>query len=147
MTRSFPFGSGTGTTTGITALGANSFTIGNNAETNTNGAAYHYVAFNDVGGSTVSSTYTGNGVDNRNIGGLAFQPDYLVVRANDTGTARQGHHRIGALTGNASQFWAGTANSNNAIQALQAAGFQVGTDASVNANGPTYHYMAMKNTG
>jgi large repetitive protein len=51
------------------------------------------------------------------------------------------------LTGGNSLFWAATGNSNNGIQALQANGFQVGTDGSVNANGPTYHYLAFKNTG
>ena len=38
------------------------------------------------------------------------------------------------------------ANTNNGIQALQANGFQLGTDASVNASGPTYHYIAVRNT-
>jgi hypothetical protein len=147
MTRSFPFGTGTGSTTAITGFAANGFTVGNSAETNTNGTTYHYVAFNDVAGSVASNTYAGNGGDNRNIGGLAFQPDYLMIRSGDTVIGRAGHQRAASLTGNASQFWTATANSTNAIQALQATGFQVGTDTSVNANGPTYHYMAFRNTG
>ncbi len=105
------------------------------------------LAFNDVAGSSLSSTYAGNGADNRNIGGVGFQPDYLLIRANDTATARAGHHRPASLTGTASQFWNNTANSTNGIQAIQATGFQVGTDTSVNANGPTYHFMAFRNTG
>jgi hypothetical protein len=147
MTRSYAFSTGTGSTTAITSLDAAGFTVGNAAETNTNGTAYHYVAFNDVAGSVLGGAYAGNNTDNRNINTVGFQPEYLMIRANDTGTSRSGHQRPGSLTGTASQFWANTANSTNAIQALQATGFQVGTDASVNANGPTYHFMAFKNTG
>jgi hypothetical protein len=147
MTRSFAFSTGTGLTTAITALDANGFTVGNAAETNSNGTTYHYAAFNDVAGSVLTGTYTGNGTDNRDLATVGFQPDYLMIRANDTGTSRSGHQRPGSLSGTASQFWANTANSTNAIQALQATGFQLGTDASVNANGPTYHFIAFKNTG
>ena len=35
MTRSFPFSSGTGTTTGVTGMAADGFTVGNSAEANT----------------------------------------------------------------------------------------------------------------
>jgi hypothetical protein len=147
MTRSFPFGSGTGTTNAITGLLADGFSVGNSGETNTTGTTYHYVAFNDVAGSVLAGTYLGTGVDNRNVGGVGFQPEYLMIRANDTAVARAGSHRAGSLTGTASQFWTAAVNSTNAIQALQATGFQVGTDTSVNASGPTYHYLAFKNTG
>ncbi len=147
MTSSFPFGSGTGTATAITGLLADGFSVGNAGETNITGTSYHYLAFNDVAGSVLAGTYLGTGLDNSNIGGVGFQPEYLMIRANDTVVARAGHHRSGSLTGMASQFWNAAVNSTNAIQALQATGFQVGTDASVNAIGTTYHYMAFKNTG
>jgi hypothetical protein len=147
MTSSFPFGSGTGTPTAITGLLADGFSVGNAGETNTTGTSYHYAAFNDVAGSVLAGTYLGTGIDNSNIGGVGFQPEYLMIRANDIAVARAGSHRPASTAGMASQFWAATANSTNAIQALQASGFQVGTDASVNAIGPNYHYMAFKNTG
>ena len=147
MTTSFPFGSSTGTANAITGLAADGFTVGNAGEANASGTVYHYASFNNVAASVLAGSYTGNGIDNRNITGVGFQPEYLMIRANDTGTARSGHHRPASLTGTGSQFWAATANSTNAIQALSATGFQVGTDTSVNANGPTYHYMAFKNTG
>jgi hypothetical protein len=147
MTTSFPFGAGTGTANAITALQADGFTVGNAGEVNANGTTYHYAAFNDVAGSVLAGTYSGDGLDNRNIGGVGYQPEYLMVRANDTGTSRAGAHRAASVTGMGSQFWSASFNSTNAIQALQATGFQVGTDTSVNASGPTYHYMAFKNTG
>jgi hypothetical protein len=149
MTTTFRFDGGTGIANVVNSLDADGFTVGNAPEANTNGTTYHYVAFNDVAGSVVKSNYIGNGVDNRNIGGVGFQPDYVMIRANDTATARSGQHLPASLSGGNSLFWANTANTNNGIQALQAGGFQVGTDASVNAgpSGPTYHYIAFKNTG
>ena len=70
-----------------------------------------------------------------------------MIRANDTATSRQGHQRSASLAGGSSQFWAGVANTTNGIQLLQADGFQVGSDASVNGSSPTFHYLAFKNTG
>ena len=145
MTSSFRFDSATNTANAINSLDSDGFTVGNAAEANTNGTVYHYVATNEVVGSVKKGSYTGSNTDNRNLTGVGFEPDFLMIRANDTATARQGHHRAGSLTGGNSQFWVNTANSANAIQLLQADGFQVGTDASVNANGPTYHYLAFDN--
>jgi len=146
MTRSFRFQAHTGSANVVNSLDATGFTVGNAAEANANGTTYHYVAFNDVAGSVNKGSYTGNGADNRNLATVGFQPDYMMIRANDTGTARAGHHRPASLGGGSSQFWSNAANTNNGIQALQANGFQVGTDTSVNANGPTYHYIALRNT-
>jgi hypothetical protein len=146
MTRSFRFEAHTGSAAVINSLDTNGFTVGNAPEANANGTTYHYVAFNDVAGSVNKGSYTGNNVDNRNINTVGFQPAWMMIRANDTGTARAGHHRPASLGGTNSQFWSNTANSNNGIQALLANGFQLGTDPSVNANGPTYHYLALRNT-
>lgn len=145
MTTSFRFDAGTGIANVINSLDANGFTVGNAAEANTNATVYHYVAFNDVAGSVKKGSYSGTGAT-QSIASVGFQPDYVMVRANDTATARNGHHRPAALGGANSQFWGATANSATGILALQADGFQVGADASVNASGPTYHYIAFKNT-
>jgi hypothetical protein len=147
MTRSFAFSTGTGATNAITALDSDGFTVGNAGETNTNGTTYHYAAFDDVPDSVLAGSYTGTGIDNSSIGTVGFQPGYLMIRANDTLISRSGHHRPASLSGGASQFWAATANSTNGIQALEPAGFQLGTDGSVNALSTTYHYIAFKNTG
>jgi hypothetical protein len=146
MTTSFRFEAHTGSANVINSLNATGFTVGNSADANTNGVTYHYVALNAVAGSVTKGNYAGNGADNRNINTVGFQPDWMMIRANDTATARAGHHRPASLGGGNSQFWQNAANTNNGIQALQAAGFQLGTDASVNANGPTYHYIALRNT-
>jgi hypothetical protein len=147
MSTSFKFGSVTGTSSGIDSLDGNGFTVGSAAETNTNGTTYHYVAFNQVAGSIKRGTYTGNAQDNRNVTGVGFQPDYVMVRPNDTATARKGRHRPAALGGTSSQFFTADANDALGIKALQSDGFQVGTDGSVNANNVNYHYIAFTNTG
>jgi len=146
MTTSFRFGSGTSVANAVNIFDSDGFTVGNGAEANTNGTVYHYVAFNEVAGTIQRASYTGNNTDNRAITGVGFQPDYMMIRANDTATARVGRHRPAALTGTSSQFFSAAANDAAGIKALQSDGFQVGTNANVNANGVTYHYIAFQNT-
>lgn len=146
MTRAFQFNADTGTTTRITSLDADGFTVGNSAEVNANGSTYHYIAFNDVAGTIDTGSYTGNGADNRNYTGVGFQPGYVMIRSGDTGTARRGHHRTAAISGDDTLFFDNFANMTNRIQALLSNGFQLGTDTAVNAFGVGYHYLALANT-
>ncbi len=146
MTTTFRFGSGTAVANAVNSLDAGGFTVGNAADANTNGTVYHYIAFNEVAGAIKRASYTGNNTDNTNISGVGLQPEYVMIRANDTATAREGRHRPAALTGTSSQFFSNTANDVVGIKALQSDGFQLGTNVNVNANGVTYHYIAFKNT-
>lgn len=145
MSRTHQYDGGTGVTTGVTAFGADGFTVGNSAQVNSNGVAYHYVAFNDVANSIDIGSYTGNAADNRAIA-TGFQPDYALVRADDTATARPAVHRPSSLTGDNTLQFAATAVGNNRIQALQATGFQVGTNGDVNANTVAYYYLAVRSS-
>jgi hypothetical protein len=145
MSRTFRFENGTGVTSGVTAFGADGFTLGNSAEVNSNGVAYHYIAFNDVANSIDVGSYTGNGTDNRSLA-TGFQPEYALIRADDTGTQRSGVHRPASFTGASSLEFGATAASTNRLQALQATGFQVGTNGDVNANGDDYYYLAVRSS-
>jgi hypothetical protein len=147
MSSTFQFNADTGAADRITSLDADGFSVGANAGVNANTTTYHYVAFNEVAGTTDVGSYVGDGVSGRNVTGVGFVPDYMVVRANDTATARRASHRPAAVTGTSSMVFDAASNLTTAIRALQADGFQLGTDASVNASGPTYHYLAFKNTG
>ena len=49
---------------------------------NRTGTTYHYVAWNEIPGKVDVGTYTGNGADNRNITGVGFQPDFVMVQTN-----------------------------------------------------------------
>lgn len=146
MTRGFQFDNDTGTTTRITSLDADGFSVGNSAEANTNGTVYHYIAFNEAAGSVKKGSYAGTGAS-KAVTGVGFSPLYAMVRANDTATARRGHQRSAATAGTESQFFTNLANITTGITSLLADGFQVGTDASVNANVATYHYLAFRNAG
>jgi predicted ribosomally synthesized peptide with SipW-like signal peptide len=147
MTRAFAFDSGTGSTTQITSLDANGFSLGTDSAVNTNGTAYHYIAFEDATGTSKVGTYTGNATAGRSITGTGFQPSFVLVRANDTATSRAGRQRPASLTGTNSQGFNALANVTTSITALQSNGFQVGNDASVNANSVAYYYLTLKDVG
>jgi hypothetical protein len=92
-----------------------------------------------------SGTYTGNGTDNRNITGVGFQPDVVIVKASTTEISVM---RTSTMTGDNTKPLSGATNlQSNRIQALQSNGFQVGTDPQVNQGGgspPTYYWIAFK---
>ena len=74
--------SGGASTNYITALGSDGFTVGTDTRVNREGDLYHYVAWTEVPGKVDVGTYTGNGADNRNIPGVGFQPDFVMVQTN-----------------------------------------------------------------
>lgn len=127
----------------IQALESDGFQIGTNAEVNSAGVLYTYFAFKNTSGQFVESSYSGNGLDNRSITGLGFRPGLVWIK--QTG-AVGGVHRGANLSGDNTQYFTATANLNDAIQALEANGFQVGQNSTVNANGVTYRYAAWKTT-
>ena len=144
MTSTFEFDADTGAAGQVTSLDADGFSVGGADEVNKSGATYHYLAFNEVPGSIDVGSYTGNGTDNTSITGVGFQPNYLMVRANDTTAAKEGDHRPASMTGTDSLF-DNDPNIATGTKALESDGFKLGTDASVNASGTTYHYIAFKN--
>jgi hypothetical protein len=143
MTRTFTFGADTGSTTGITSLDATGFSVGNSTSVNTNAATYYYVAWNQDVDEMKTASYTGTGASH-SITGVGFQPAFVMVHANDTTTGRAGAMRSSSLAGTASQLFTATANETTGITALQSDGFQVGTSATVDNSGTTYHYVAFK---
>jgi hypothetical protein len=146
MARTYGLEANTGVTTGVSSLDADGFSVGNAVETNANGVTYHYVAFNDVANSVDVGSYAGNNTDDRAITAVGFQPEYVLIRPDDTATGRPAVARPSALAGDSTLFFTATAASNNQIQALQASGFQVGTSGNVNANGVTYHSLAVRSS-
>ena len=129
--------------TWIPSLNVDGFTVGTDDRVNKAAIIYHYVAWNEIAGLLDIGSYTGNGVDNRNITGVGFQPEWVVVKNTAGDSAVQHFESQGVVTDSSSLF---TANSfvTNRIQQLQADGFQVGKDNDVNAAGKTYTYMAWR---
>jgi hypothetical protein len=153
MTSSFRFDADTGAANRISSLDADGFTVADGAEANDTGT-YHYVAFNEVAGSIDTGTYTGNASADRSITSVGFQPEYVAVRSSKTtSSGTEGNHRPASLLGDASQQFDGGSNGANVtaspfgIRGLTADGFRVGSNAAVNENTTSYHYIAFRNTG
>ncbi len=122
------------------------FRVGTGAEVNSSAASsnYYWIALKNLTGSIYTSSYAGDGTDNRNIvAGDTFTPDYAWTK--HTG-ANQGVNRYSHQTGDLSQTFQGT-GTVNIIQALNSTGFQVGSHAYVNTNGSgtqNYGYLNLK---
>jgi hypothetical protein len=145
MGATFRFDETAAAANGVTSLDPNGFSVGNSTQTNVNARTYHYVAWNEVHGLMQENVYNGTGGDNRNIGGVTFQPSYAIVRSSTNGTVcDRGVHRPASLVGDTSAYFTNIANAANVIQALTATGFQVGTDCKVNTNGKPYYWMAFR---
>ncbi len=127
----------------IQALQADGFQVGSAAVVNASGTTYHYIAW-AASTHVVTASYTGNSVDNRSITGVGFQPLVAWVKRSATSV---GVWRPASLSGDATLFWAATAANSDRIQALQADGFQVGTNAQVNTSLGTYYYLALRDGG
>lgn len=123
----------------IQALQPDGFQVGKSSQVNAEDVTYHYAAWKGIAGQMTSGSYTGDGSDNRSIAGLGFAPEYVVVKADSTAT---GAHRPQSLTGDSTLNFNSSANFANGIQALEADGFQVGTNTKVNQNGVTYWWAA-----
>lgn len=128
----------------VQSLDADGFTIGTKSNVNQNGAAYYWQAMkaSQTPGLAVGS-YTGNGTDNRSITGVGFRPDVVLLKAANTADQVW---KPASLAGDASLIGSGIGVAVNHIQAFEADGFQIGTDARVNATGVTYWYLAWYET-
>ena len=103
------------------------------------GTTYHYVAWNEIPGKIDVGTYTGNGADNRNITGVGFQPDFVMVQTNSGGPPHGG-----ALDGDGAldrhlALLQRDRQPDQPDSMLQPDGFQVGSAPESNGNGSDLH--------
>ena len=124
----------------IQSLTATGFTIGTNARVNTAGVSYEWMAFRAQSGLLRVGTYTGNG-SSQAIAGLGFSPEYAAVFSPGASNAVQ---RYSGMT-TSFQFDADAGNATR-ITSLNADGFSVGNQNTVNTNGTVYHYVAFNDT-
>lgn len=123
----------------ITSLDSDGFSVGSSALANGNGATVYYTALGGSLNIDVGS-YTGNGVDDRNIS-VAIDPDFVWVwRDSDNPEFRVTSYASSLIFENVFS----DALVDNAIQALGTGSFQVGTHQHVNSNGVTYYYLAVQ---
>lgn len=118
-------------------LNSDGFTVG--ATNNTNGGAYYYVAFKSLATKLFVGQFTGNGTDNRNITGVGFEPDFVMVKQTSATVAL---FNTTEMYGDYSSLTTATASAVNHIQSLDADGFQVGNSTSINVNGIVNYYFA-----
>lgn len=97
----------------------------------------------DEGTLINSGSYTGNGVDNRTVTDLGFQPDVVIIKGNLKQVAVM---RTSSMTGDQTKPMLGdTAVGPNMIQNLLGDGFELGTSVRVNTSGVQYYWIAFKN--
>lgn len=90
-----------------------------------------------------SGSYAGTGVA-QSISGLGFQPKVVIIK----GGANVAVISIDAFGADQTKTMVGAnALATGRITSLDAGGFSVGTDAQVNANGTTYHWLALGDNG
>jgi hypothetical protein len=89
-------------------------------------------------------TYQGNSTDNQSITGGTFQ--LLMVWLKRAG-AQGGVWRPASIVGDHALYCDATAFTTLRIEALQADGFQVGTNATANDNGSAYYCPAPRHGG
>jgi hypothetical protein len=135
----------------IPSLDADGFTVqvgtDSQEDMNASGVSYNYIAFNQLAGKIKVGEYTGNGSDNRDITGVGFQPEYVLLQTYNGGD--QVIQRSDQMVGDNSIDFYGALVANR-IQSLISDGFQVGNDARVNQSDTPdemYAYVAFNITG
>lgn len=132
-------------TDAILSLDADGFSYGTSNNINGNTSTHFYIAIKDDGaGDFKVGTFTGNGADGKAITGLGFQPNYVLVKPNDTIV---GASKYSTGTNSSMQFSGG--NRTDLIVSLDADGFTVndgsGSGANlVNRNAVTHYWFAIK---
>jgi hypothetical protein len=135
------------TTNGFT-LGSNQFSVGSNANVNTNLVVYHYLIHDTDNTILRTGSYVGNDADDRNITvATGYQPDMVIILAAvSTGINAV---PIWAASKGGDNYWGYGSSSlfgftANGIQGVFADGFQVGSAANTNKSGTTFYYWAWK---
>lgn len=136
---------GTWTTNILQGVGSDTFQIGSDVRVNRAATNYVWWAFKQNTSNFRTGKYTGNATDSRDIKINGTFPPWFVFTKVQTGAGALGAIRPAGLTGDSSfEFSAGLLTDR--IQALNADGFQVGTQASVNSNTQTYYYFVFRGT-
>jgi uncharacterized repeat protein (TIGR01451 family) len=125
----------------LQSLDPDGFTVGASARVNLDTVTYYWTAFRAARPEMVVGSYTGDGIDDRSIGGVGFMPAYVIVMNEADEDAMQ---RFAAQPGDASLPFRPDDPKSNRIQALEPDGFQVGDHNTTNNSGDVYHYIAWK---
>ncbi len=139
------FDSGAPGTLGIQSFTSDGYTLGGGPSMNSAGVSYTFVAFDQHSAYFNQASYTGDGVDNRNITGVGFESELLLVRqlgGSNTPMLKTGSTGAADVGLRAN----GSGSQSNTLQNIGADGFQLGNDSKVNGSGQTYGWMAFNGT-
>jgi fibro-slime domain-containing protein len=125
----------------IQTLDADGFTLGSDRDVNDSGKSYYWVAFQANADAFGVGSYSGNGIDNRDITGLTFGPDYVIVMPEDSYRA---WHYSAVMPVDRATPLDDSEPSDNRIQRLLPDGFQVGSSSDTNRTGGRFHFAAWK---
>jgi hypothetical protein len=129
----------------IKSSNPNGFKVGVDSKVNdADGRTYYYVAWKAVPDIMAVGSYTGNGIDNRDIIGIGFDPKYVNIISNAAYKGIHRPHSIDSGTDKSLPFDNSPADSDR-IQTLLSDGFQVGRDNEVNELSTIYYWMAWDN--
>lgn len=133
----------------ISSFTASGFVVGS-AVNNVSGGIYNFFAFKESAGAVKQGSFTGDGLDNRNITGVGFLPDLVIVKNSTSATT--GNRNPLMITEDifgegAVGLGATSAVTTNTIQNLNSDGFQVGTSGLMNQSGATMYYLAIGGGG
>lgn len=136
-------GAAANVTDGILDFADDGFTVGNSQGINnaTGALGYQWFAIAAIP-EMEQLSYVGDGLDNRDITGLSFDPSFVMVK-----TSGQFEKFItNKMVAGVSADFNNQTFTTNRLQALTARGFQVGTETTVNASGSTFHAICFQNT-
>jgi len=129
----------------ISALNNDGFVVTNDISVNELGTTYYWLAMAPGASNILNTfTYTGNGVDNRNITGAGFQPDLIFLLGQGSNPVEYRDSSAAYAGDQTNTLGNNSAGVANRIQAIQADGFQVGSSARTNEAGVVFHAIVMK---
>ncbi len=140
--KSLPFQASDEKTDRIQALEPDGFQVGKHHTVNEPGKQFHYVAWAESPSRSLTGSYLGNGVDNRNVTGVGFEPDYMIVARMENGEDTV--QRFASVSGDGTLPVVDDSRFPNGIQAFLSTGFQVGNDKTVNEAGKTIYWFALR---
>ncbi len=126
----------------IDVFEATGIRIDANADVNAVGVNYDVVGVRDSIDGIKILQYTGNGVDDRDVTGVGFDPEYvIVVQVSASNDANVKAPNFTALTSGSLKSGS---SSTVKIKTLIADGFRIGTSGKVNTNGAIYEAICFK---
>ena len=128
----------------VQKFNADGFQVGSSDWANELGTVFYYALFKSSSNVKVGS-FTGDGADDRSIA-VGFRPDYVIVGQDGAwAMQRMSSSPVGDTSWVAASygFLHDACRADN-IQALEANGFQVGTNAKVNKNGEVMMFLATR---